>query len=100
MSSRSSAAIVTLAFASWLSAAQPAPPSSLIRLQHEIDAILNAPALSHGFFGVLVKSIKRDETFYSLNAGKLMMPASTMKIVTLAAAAEKLGWDYRSNRRR
>ena len=23
-----------------------------------------------------------------------MMPASTMKVVTLAAAAEKLGWDY------
>ena len=23
-----------------------------------------------------------------------MMPASNMKIVTLAAAAERLGWDY------
>jgi D-alanyl-D-alanine carboxypeptidase/D-alanyl-D-alanine-endopeptidase (penicillin-binding protein 4) len=99
MSSRSSAAIVTLAFASWLSAAQPAPSPSLLRLQHDIDAILNAPALAHGFFGVLVKSIGRDQTFYSLNAGKLMMPASTMKIVTLAAAAEKLGWDYRYDTR-
>jgi D-alanyl-D-alanine carboxypeptidase/D-alanyl-D-alanine-endopeptidase (penicillin-binding protein 4) len=44
---------------------------------------------------VLVKSLKTDETLYSLNAGKLMMPASNMKIVTLAAAADKLGWDYR-----
>ncbi len=99
MSSRSSAAIVTLAFASWLSAAQAAPSSSLIRLQHDIDAILNAPALSHGFFGVLVKSMRRGETFYSLNAGKLMMPASTMKVVTAAAAAERLGWDYRYDTR-
>ena len=23
-----------------------------------------------------------------------MMPASTLKVVTLAAAAERLGWDY------
>ncbi len=44
---------------------------------------------------MLVKSLKTDETLYALNAGKLMMPASNMKIVTLAAAAEKLGWDYR-----
>src|SRR5262249_12062834 len=29
------------------------------------------------------------------NAGKLMMPASNMKIFTLAAAAEQLGWDFR-----
>ena len=28
-----------------------------------------------------------------------MMPASTMKVVTLAAAAEKLGWDYTLRRR-
>ena len=32
---------------------------------------------------------------YARNARKLMMPASNMKIVTLAAAAETLGWDYR-----
>jgi D-alanyl-D-alanine carboxypeptidase/D-alanyl-D-alanine-endopeptidase (penicillin-binding protein 4) len=44
---------------------------------------------------VLIKSLKTDETLYALNAGKLMMPASNMKIVTLAAAAETLGWDYR-----
>jgi D-alanyl-D-alanine carboxypeptidase/D-alanyl-D-alanine-endopeptidase (penicillin-binding protein 4) len=48
---------------------------------------------------VLVKSLKTDETLYALNAGKLMMPASNMKIVTLAAAAEKLGWDYRYDTR-
>ena len=32
---------------------------------------------------------------YARNPRKLMMPASNMKIVTLAAAAETLGWDYR-----
>ncbi len=72
----------------------PAPPAHAA-LQHDIDAILAPPQLARGYWGVLVKSLKTDETLYALNAGKLMMPASNMKIVTLAAAAETLGWDYR-----
>jgi D-alanyl-D-alanine carboxypeptidase/D-alanyl-D-alanine-endopeptidase (penicillin-binding protein 4) len=73
--------------------AHPAPPA-LVALQHDIDAILADPALARGYWGVLVKSLKTDETLYARNAGKLMLPASNMKIVTLAAAAETLGWDY------
>jgi serine-type D-Ala-D-Ala carboxypeptidase/endopeptidase (penicillin-binding protein 4) len=43
---------------------------------------------------VLVKSLDTNDTLYALNARKLMMPASAMKIVTLAATAARLGWDY------
>ena len=60
----------------------------------DLDALVGAPALQHGYWGVLIKSLKSDETLYSLNAKRLMMPASNMKIVTLAAAADRLGWDY------
>jgi serine-type D-Ala-D-Ala carboxypeptidase/endopeptidase (penicillin-binding protein 4) len=74
--------------------APPAPPA-LRTLVRDIDAILSQPVLQHGYWGVLVKSLGNDETLYALNARKLLLPASTMKIVTLAAAAEKLGWDYR-----
>jgi D-alanyl-D-alanine carboxypeptidase/D-alanyl-D-alanine-endopeptidase (penicillin-binding protein 4) len=76
--------------------ALPAPPArpALVQLQQEIDAILAQPALDRGYWAVLVKSLKSDETLYTLNARKLMMPASNMKIVTLASAAERLGWDY------
>jgi serine-type D-Ala-D-Ala carboxypeptidase/endopeptidase (penicillin-binding protein 4) len=74
--------------------AAPAPPA-LVALQHDIDAVLANPALAHSYWGVLVKSLKTDQTLYALNAGRLMMPASNMKIVTLAAAAEKLGWEFR-----
>ena len=76
--------------------ARPAPPAlpAIVALQHDLDAILAEPSLAHGYWGVLVKSLKDDQTLYSRNAGKLMMPASNMKIVTLAAAAEQLGWDY------
>jgi len=74
----------------------PAPPAPPARpaLQATLDAILAAPALEHTYWGVVVKSLKTGETLYSLNPRKLMMPASNMKIVTLAAAAERLGWDF------
>ena len=80
------------------SPARPAPPAlspALIALQHDIDATLSQPQLSRGYWGVLVKSLWTDETLFALNAGKLMLPASNMKIVTVAAAADTLGWDYR-----
>jgi len=78
------------------SPAHPAPSAlpALEALQRDIDAILAAPPLEHGYWGVLVKSLDTGQTLYASNARKLMMPASTMKIVTLAAAAERLGWDY------
>jgi serine-type D-Ala-D-Ala carboxypeptidase/endopeptidase (penicillin-binding protein 4) len=72
-----------------------AASAPLLQLQHDIERILSQPALAHGYWSVLVRSLKADDTLYSVNANKLMVPASNMKIVTLAAAAEKLGWDYR-----
>src|SRR5580704_13188143 len=74
--------------------AAPFPRAALADLQRDLDRTLSAPSGEHGYWGVLVKSLKTDETLYSLNAHKLMMPASAMKIVTLAAAAARLGWDY------
>ncbi len=50
--------------------------------------------MERGYWGVLVRSLATGETLASVNARKLMMPASTLKVVTLAAAAERLGWEY------
>jgi D-alanyl-D-alanine carboxypeptidase/D-alanyl-D-alanine-endopeptidase (penicillin-binding protein 4) len=74
----------------------PPPPVAprISELQRNINTILAAPALARGTWGVLVKSLQNDETLYALNAHKLMMPASTQKILTLAVAADQLGWDY------
>ena len=90
-----------------LTACHPTPrpaialrPSPVQQLQRDIDAILAAPALEHSFWGVLIRSLAVREpsdgsdTLYSLNARKLFMPASNMKIVTLAATADRLGWNY------
>jgi D-alanyl-D-alanine carboxypeptidase/D-alanyl-D-alanine-endopeptidase (penicillin-binding protein 4) len=70
------------------------PSAAVLRLQRDLDAIVTAPALQHSTWGVSVKSLTRDETLYALNAHRLLLPASSMKVVTLAAAAERLGWDF------
>jgi len=63
-------------------------------LTNDIDSIVRDAAFAHSYWAVLVRSLKNDDTLYALNAGKLLIPASNMKIVTLAAAAERLGWEY------
>ena len=51
--------------------------------------------MARGVWGVDVRSLDSGERLYQLDAGRLMMPASNMKIFTTAAAAEILGWDHR-----
>jgi D-alanyl-D-alanine carboxypeptidase/D-alanyl-D-alanine-endopeptidase (penicillin-binding protein 4) len=57
--------------------------------------VFNAPIMARGVWGVDIRSLDTGEVLYQHDAGRLMMPASNMKIVTLAAAANVLGWDYR-----
>jgi D-alanyl-D-alanine carboxypeptidase/D-alanyl-D-alanine-endopeptidase (penicillin-binding protein 4) len=42
----------------------------------------------------MVKSLATGETLYARNPRTLLLPASSMKIVTLAAIAERHGWDH------
>jgi D-alanyl-D-alanine carboxypeptidase/D-alanyl-D-alanine-endopeptidase (penicillin-binding protein 4) len=64
-------------------------------IRADLARVFGAPVMERGVWAVDVISLATGEHLYSLNAGKLMMPASNMKILTLAAAAERLGWDYR-----
>ena len=64
-------------------------------LRSQLTTIFSGPVMAHGVWGVEVRSLDRGDILFSQNAGKLMMPASNMKILTLAAAAEHLGWDFR-----
>ena len=77
-------------------AAVATPPRNPIQsLQADLAAIFEGPQFDRSFWSVLVRpAASSDVDLYSLNATKLMMPASTMKLVTLAAAAEVLGWDH------
>jgi D-alanyl-D-alanine carboxypeptidase/D-alanyl-D-alanine-endopeptidase (penicillin-binding protein 4) len=65
------------------------------RLRHDLDAIFNAEIMSHGQWSVVVRALGSGERLYDRNGGKLMMPASNMKIITMAAAAKSMGWDAR-----
>jgi len=95
--------VVLIALALAACHASPRPSSTLpspsqgaiVQLRRDLDAMLAAPGLERGYWSVLAKSLETDETLYALNTHKLMMPASATKIVTLAAAAERLGWDFR-----
>jgi serine-type D-Ala-D-Ala carboxypeptidase/endopeptidase (penicillin-binding protein 4) len=74
---------------------QLAPRSPAVQqLQRDLDATLAAPELARGYWGVLVRSLADGATLYATNAHKLLMPGSNLKILTLAAAAERLGWDF------
>jgi D-alanyl-D-alanine carboxypeptidase/D-alanyl-D-alanine-endopeptidase (penicillin-binding protein 4) len=64
-------------------------------LQSDLGQVFGAPIMARGIWAVDIKSIDTGEQIYQLNRDRLMMPASNLKIVTLAAAAEALGWDYR-----
>jgi D-alanyl-D-alanine carboxypeptidase/D-alanyl-D-alanine-endopeptidase (penicillin-binding protein 4) len=77
-------------------ASGPAEAARAVReLRTDLGRVFGAPIMNRGVWGIDIRSLDTGERLYSLNAGKLMMPASNMKILTLAAAAEVLGWDFR-----
>ncbi len=47
-----------------------------------------------GQFGIMAVSLTRGDTLYQRNAGTPLVPASTMKMLTSAAAFERLGPQY------
>jgi D-alanyl-D-alanine carboxypeptidase/D-alanyl-D-alanine-endopeptidase (penicillin-binding protein 4) len=46
-------------------------------------------------WGIVVHSLDRGERLVELNPQRLFVPASVAKLVTVAAAAEAVGWNYR-----
>lgn len=48
-----------------------------------------------GQWGVMVSSVTRGDTLFAANPGDLLLPASTMKLITAAIALDKFGMDYR-----
>jgi D-alanyl-D-alanine carboxypeptidase/D-alanyl-D-alanine-endopeptidase (penicillin-binding protein 4) len=89
------AALLALSAAGCAARGRPAvaPASAVQLLQRDLDRTFNAPAFDRTLWAVVVQSAAGDP-IYRLNPSKLVMPASNMKIVTLAAAAERLGWDF------
>jgi serine-type D-Ala-D-Ala carboxypeptidase/endopeptidase (penicillin-binding protein 4) len=71
-------------------------PSQAVRtLRADLATVFGAPLLARGLVAVQVQSLATGEILFQLHPHKLVVPASNMKIVTMAAAAERLGWDHR-----
>lgn len=70
------------------------PASSRAELRHFVDSLTTQTEFRNATWGVLIVNPRTGDTLYSKNAGKLIMPASNMKIITSAAALTLLGPDY------
>ena len=53
------------------------------------------PGVSRASWGIVVSSLDRHDRLVDLNAHTLFVPASVAKLVSVATAAEAVGWDHR-----
>jgi D-alanyl-D-alanine carboxypeptidase/D-alanyl-D-alanine-endopeptidase (penicillin-binding protein 4) len=72
-----------------------ANPSPHEQLRRDLRAIFSERTVDHGLWSAAVHSLRHGETLFSVNSFRLQTPASNQKLLTAAAAAERLGWDYR-----
>ena len=64
-------------------------------LSRRLDQLFTASDIGPVVWGVDVRALDRNQRLYARDPDILLTPASTMKLVTLAATAERLGWDDR-----
>ena len=76
-------------------AAEAAALSPHEQLRRDLGAIFSEATIDHGWWAVNVQSLRHKETLYSSNSARMLTPASNQKLLTAAAAAERLGWDFR-----
>lgn len=60
-----------------------------------LTRLTRSPGVRKAIWGIEVYSLDRSAPLYQLNHDQLMVPASAAKIVSVATAAEAVGWDYR-----
>lgn len=80
-------------------AQSPSPPALCPnQLQAAIEPIIQQPKLSRSRWGILVETLDADpdhrQTLYELEADRYFIPASTVKLMTTAAALRILGPDF------
>ena len=63
-------------------------------VQTSVQAMADDPALIQGLVGICARTVGGKE-IVSVNAGKMLIPASNMKLITTGAAMHGLGTDYR-----
>jgi D-alanyl-D-alanine carboxypeptidase/D-alanyl-D-alanine-endopeptidase (penicillin-binding protein 4) len=64
------------------------------QLREDLQSLFSAPLVDHAHWAINVRSLRFGDTLYASNVLRLMVPASTQKLLTSAIAADRLGWDY------
>jgi D-alanyl-D-alanine carboxypeptidase/D-alanyl-D-alanine-endopeptidase (penicillin-binding protein 4) len=95
-------AIAALAACAPKTAGPVTPPAGAVanlspheQLRRDLGAIFGDAAIDHGWWSVNIQSLQHKETLFSSNSFRMLTPASNQKLLTTAAAAERLGWDFR-----
>ena len=65
------------------------------QLSHDLDQLFGSPEYEHAQWAAAVHSLRTGDSIYRLHSSRLLLPASIQKLLTAAAAADRLGWDYR-----
>lgn len=63
--------------------------------QNAVENLVNSDLLRNANVSLMVKDLASGKTLYQYRANNAAIPASTMKVVTTAAALDLLGGDYR-----
>jgi serine-type D-Ala-D-Ala carboxypeptidase/endopeptidase (penicillin-binding protein 4) len=72
-----------------------AESTALAQLRTDIITATQQPGVNRASWGIVIDSLDRHERLLGLNARTLFVPASVAKLVTVASAAEAVGWDHR-----
>jgi len=88
-------ALAVAALAALAAAGPSVRASQSSPLQVDLDRIFDQPTVARALLGIRIESLTTGALLYERNSQKLVVPASNMKLLTMAVAAERLGWDYR-----
>ncbi len=64
-------------------------------LARDIEAIIDRPQFKRSHWGIAMQNLATKDVIYSLDSDKFFIPASTVKLLTTAAAVRELGSDFR-----
>src|SRR4030095_7103181 len=73
----------------------PPPLDNTRQLQADLIAATKMSGVQRATWGIAVQSLARNQRLFDLNPQTLMVPASIAKLISVATAADAVGWEYR-----